>query len=326
MREAAFVKQNKEKWIAFERALDANVKINPDHLSDLYIHLTNDLAYAQTYYKNSNTLKYLNSLASQAHQKIYVNKKESKNSIVEFFKTDFPLFFSGYQKEFLIAILAFFVAVFIGTISTLYDDSFVRLILGDAYVNMTLDNIAAGNPTAVYQQSGEGGMFLGITINNIRVGMLCFALGMLTSIGSLYVIFSNGVMVGAFFTMFYNEGVTIEAWRVIMLHGTIELSIIVVCGAAGIILGNGLLFPKTYERKYSLIKSAKAGLKVMVSTIPLFIIAGFIEGFVTRYAFMPAIVNWIIVTGSAALIIWYYGIYPRIVKNKYEQIHRASIA
>ena len=263
-------------------------------------------------------MKYLNSLASQAHQKIYINNKESKNSIVEFFKTDFPLFFSGYQKEFLFAILAFAIAVFIGTISTLYDDSFVRLILGDYYVNMTLENIANGNPTAIYQDSGQGGMFLGITINNIRVGMMCFALGLLTSIGSLYVIFSNGIMVGAFFTMFYREGVTLDAWRVIMLHGTIELSIIVVCGAAGIILGNGILFPGTYERKYSLVKSAKAGLKVMVSTIPLFIIAGFIEGFVTRYAFMPAILNWAIVIGSAALIIWYYGIYPRIVKNKYE--------
>ncbi|AUC77913.1 hypothetical protein CW736_00145 [Nonlabens sp. MB-3u-79] len=326
MREAAFVKQNKEKWIAFERALDANIKINPDHLSDLYIHLTNDLAYAQTYYENSNTLKYLNSLASQAHQKIYINKKESKNSIVKFFKTDFPLFFSSYQKEFLLAILAFTVAVGIGTISTLFDDSFVRLILGDGYVNMTLENIEAGNPTAVYQDSGQGGMFLGITINNIRVGMMCFALGFLTSIGSLYVIFSNGIMVGAFFTMFYKEGVSLEAWRVIMLHGTIELSIIVVCGAAGIILGNGILFPGTYERKYSLIKSAKAGLKVMVSTIPLFILAGLIEGFITRYAFMPAIINWVIVIGSAALIIWYYGVYPRIVKNKYEQIHRAEAA
>ena len=101
MREAAFVKQNKEKWIAFEHAMDSNLKINPDHLSTLYIQLTNDLAYAQTYYKNSNTLRYLNSLASQAHQKIYVNKKESKRSIAGFFKSDFPLFFSGYQREFI---------------------------------------------------------------------------------------------------------------------------------------------------------------------------------------------------------------------------------
>ena len=326
MREAAFVKQNKEKWIAFERALDANVKINPDHLSDLYIHLTNDLAFAQTYYQNSNTLKYLNSLASQAHQKIYINKKESKNTIVDFFKTDFPLFFSDYQKEFVYAIIAFFVAIFIGSLSTIYDDSFVRLILGDGYVNRTLENIAKGNPTAIYQEAGQGGMFLGITINNIRVGMLCFAFGLLTSLGSLYIVLNNGIMVGAFFTMFYNEGVTFDAWRVIMLHGTIELSIIVVCGAAGIILGNGILFPGTYERKYSFINSAKAGLKVMVSTIPLFIIAGFIEGFITRYAFMPAILNWLIVIASAALIIWYYGIYPRIVKNKYEQVYRAQAA
>ncbi|WP_124979777.1 stage II sporulation protein M [Nonlabens xiamenensis] len=324
MREAAFVRQNKEKWIAFEKALDANSKINPDHLSDLYIHLTNDLAFAQTYYQNSNTLRYLNSLATQAHQKIYINKKENGNSILRFFAMDFPLFFSNYQREFLFAILVFFVAVGIGTVSTLYDDSFVRLILGDDYVNWTLDKIEEGNPTAVYQTSGQGGMFLDITLNNIRVGMFCFAMGILTSLGSLWVITSNGIMVGAFFTMFYKEGVTLDAWRVIMLHGTIELSIIVVCGAAGIILGNSLLFPGTYERKYSFVRGVKAGLKVMVSTIPLFIIAGFIEGFVTRYAFMPAVLNWLIVIASAALIIWYYGIYPQLVKRKYEALHRAE--
>ena len=84
MREAAFVKQNKEKWMAFEKALTLSLQPDPDELADGYIHLTNDLAYAQTYYAESKTLLYLNSLASQAHQKIYKNKKESKNRIVEF--------------------------------------------------------------------------------------------------------------------------------------------------------------------------------------------------------------------------------------------------
>ncbi|ARN70545.1 hypothetical protein JCM19294_1434 [Nonlabens tegetincola] len=325
MREAAFVKQNKEKWIEFERAMDAKVSLTPDHLSNLYIQLTNDLAYAQTYYPNSSTLKYLNSLASQAHQKIYKNKKESRNSIIKFFFHDFPLFFSGYQKEFLYAVGAFLIAIFIGTISALNDDSFVRLILSDAYVNQTLENIENGNPTAIYQNSGEGSMFLGITINNIRVGMLCFALGLLTSLGALYVILTNGIMVGAFFTMFYQEGVSLDSWRVIMLHGTIELSVIVVCGAAGIILGNGILFPGTYERRRSFIVAAKAGLKVVISTIPLFITAGFIEGFITRYAFMPPVLNWIIIAISAAIIIWYYGFYPQFVKRKNEQhLHRTQ--
>lgn len=323
MREAAFVKQNKEKWIAFEHALDSNLKINPDYLSNLYIQLTNDLAFAQTYYQNSNTLSYLNSLASQAHQKIYVNKQESKRSIATFFKTDFPLFFANYQREFLYAIGVFFLAVLIGTISTLNDDSFVRLILGDDYVNRTLQNIEKGNPTAIYQSMGQGDMFLAITLNNIRVGMICFVAGVFTSLFVGYIIFSNGIMVGAFFTMFYQQGVSLDSWRVIMLHGTIELSIIVVCGAAGIIMGNGLLFPKTHTRIHSYITAAKAGLKIVMSTVPLFIAAGFIEGFITRYAFMPAVLNYAIVIASAVLIVWYYGFYPQILKRAHEQIHRA---
>jgi len=75
MREASFVKQNKEKWIEFENALENNAKINPDDLASYYIQLTNDLSYARTYYPESKTLLYLNSLASQAHQKIYITKK-----------------------------------------------------------------------------------------------------------------------------------------------------------------------------------------------------------------------------------------------------------
>src|SRR5690606_7825110 len=172
MREAAFVKQNKEKWIAFEKAITLNSKINPDHLVDDYIHLTNDLAYAQTYYPNSKTLTYLNSLASQAHQKIYSNKKESKSRIVHFWKYEFPLFFKAYHKTLLYSFLIFMTASAIGVISALNDDSFVRLILGDAYVNKTIDNIQNGDPMAIYKGDSEVGMFLGITINNIRVALI----------------------------------------------------------------------------------------------------------------------------------------------------------
>ena len=93
MREAAFVKQNKEKWIAFEKAINLGASTDPDELANGYIQLTNDLAYAQTYYAESKTLLYLNELASLAHQKIYKNKKESKNRILSFWITEFPFFF-----------------------------------------------------------------------------------------------------------------------------------------------------------------------------------------------------------------------------------------
>jgi uncharacterized membrane protein SpoIIM required for sporulation len=317
MREAAFVKQNKEKWMAFEKAMDSNSKINPDQLADLYIQLTNDLSYAQTYFRESKTLQYLNSLASQAHQKIYTNKKESGNRFISFWAREFPLFFADHQKTLLYAFMIFMVAVGVGSISSLYDDSFVRLILSDSYVNETMQNIRDGNPAGIYQQDGALGMFLWITKNNIQVGMLCFAAGLLTSIASGYILFSNGIMVGAFFTMFYKAEVAVEAWSVIMLHGTIELSIIVICGAAGMVMGNSILFPKTYSRRVSFVQGAKKGLKILVSTLPLFVVAGFIEGFVTRYAFMPGIIKYGILLVSAFIILGYYVFLPRYMKKIY---------
>lgn len=317
MREAAFVKQNKEKWIAFEKAITLNSKISPDQLADHYIQLTNDLAYAQTYYPESKTLQYLNSLASQAHQKIYKNRKETKNRIVAFWKYEFPLFFRQYHRMLFYSFLIFATATAIGAISALNDDSFVRLILGDSYVNETLDNIEKGDPTAIYKSGSEIGTFLGITINNIRVAFLAYAFGVITSLGTAYLLFSNGVMLGAFFAFFHNRDLLFEASKNVWLHGTIEISVIVVAGCAGLVMGNSILFSKTYSRKVSFLKGAKDGLKIVVSTIPFFILAGFIEGFITRYSNMPLWLALTVILGSLALIVYYYILYPIILERKH---------
>lgn len=319
MREAAFVKQNKEKWIGFENSLTLTLKNNPDELADQYIQLTNDLAYAQTYYPDSKTLTYLNSLATQAHQKIYINKKESKSRLISFWKYEFPLFFIQYHKTLLYTFLVFLTATGIGVLSSLYDDSFVRLILGDSYVNETMHNIASGDPTAIYKGGSNWGSFLGITINNIRVVFIAFALGALTPVGTAYVLFNNGVMLGAFFTMFYNHNLLFEASKIIWLHGTIEISVIVIAGCAGFVIGNSILFPKTFSRKVSFVKGTKDGLKIVISTIPFFIIAGFIEGFITRYTQMPTILALSIIFGSFFLILYYYIIYPIKLNKRYEK-------
>ncbi len=322
MREAAFVRQNKEKWIVFEKAISQSLKISPDQLADSYIQLTNDLAYAQTYYPDSKTLLYLNSLASQAHQKIYKNKKEHKNRIISFWQTEFPLFFYHYHKTLSYSFLLFIIACAIGSISALHDTSFVRLILGDAYVNETVNNIEKGDPTAIYKSGSMIGSFLGITINNIRVAFLAYAFGVITSVGTGYILFSNGIMLGAFMTFFYTKGVLFEATKSVWLHGTIEISVIIIAGCAGLVMGNSILFPGTYSRRVSFMKGAKDGLKIVVSTIPFFIIAGFIEGFITRYSNMPLWLAMSIIFGSLILIIFYYIIYPISLNKKTLSNHK----
>ena len=278
MREAAFVKQNKNKWFKFESYLRDNANYSPDDLSDLYVEITDDLSYAQTFYPNSNTTKYLNQISVKAHQKIYKTQRTSGNKIVKFYTKEFPLMFYQYRYQLLLSFLVFLFFSLIGAYSAATDQDFVRLILGDGYVNMTLENIKNNDPMAVYKKANETDMFIGITINNIRVGFLSYIFGFLLGIGALFIGMQNAVMLGSFQYFFAEKGLLWESVRTVWIHGTIEISVIIVCICAGLVAGNGIMFPKTYTRLEAFAKSAKEGLKIVISTVPLFIIAGFLEG------------------------------------------------
>ncbi len=319
MREAAFAKQNKDKWLRFESVLKNNTQINPDELSELYVEVTDHLSYAQTFYPGSNTLMYLNGLSVLAHQKIYKTKRESRSRFLTFYTKEFPLFFAQYQRQLLITFLTFLLFSIVGAYSAATDGDFVRLILGDGYVNMTLDNIEKGDPMAVYKDMNEIEMFLGITVNNIRVALMAFAFGVLLSIGTLYIIMQNAIMLGSFQYFFYEKGLLWESVRTIWIHGTIEISVIIIAGCAGLVIGNSILFPGTYTRVQSFVRGAKDGVKILISTIPFFIIAGFLEGFVTRHTEMPDWLAILIIGSSLALIIYYYVIYPIQLKRKYDR-------
>lgn len=320
MREAAFVKQNKDKWLRFESVLSNNSVIDPNELSDLYIEITDHLSYAKTFYKNSNTERYLNQIASQAHQKIYKTKKESKNRLISFFKTEFPLMFYQHHRELLISFLVFLLFCIAGAYSAATDGDFVRSVLGDSYVNMTIENIEKDDPMAVYKKMGEFNMTLGITINNIKVALIAFGYGIMFGVGSLFVMMQNGIMLGSFQYFFYEKGLLWESVRTIWIHGTFEISVIIIAGCSGLVLGNGMLFTGTYTRLEAFKRGVVNGLKILISTIPFFIIAGFLEGFVTRHTEMPDWLAILIIGGSLSIIIFYYVIYPRQLHKKSQQI------
>ena len=188
MREVAFIKQNKEKWLQFEKAIAQKKIDNPDELSALYLHLINDLAFAQTYYKKSKLVIYLNDLAVKVYQKIYQTKRADTNALIHFFKTEIPLLMYEYRRYVLYAFTFFSLAVVIGAFSAANDDSFVRLILGDAYVNETLQNIENGDPVAIYKSGSNWGSFIGITFNNLKVGLTSFIWGVSGGIGTGYIL------------------------------------------------------------------------------------------------------------------------------------------
>lgn len=315
MREVAFLRKNADKWKEFERLLNNSSQDDPDKLADLYIELNADLAYAQANYPGSKTEEYLNQLSVAVHDKIYRTKKEESSRIVTFWTRELPLLFADKQKELLYSFIVFMLAIGIGILSSTNDPSFVRFIMGDAYVNMTISNIEQGDPLAVYKEAEEMNMFFAITINNIRVSFYAFVSGLLTSIGVGVVLLNNGIMVGAFLHFFAKYGLIGEALRVIFIHGTLELSAIVIAGAAGFVVGNGFLFPGTYSRKDSFIRAGRQGLKMVVGLVPVFIAAGFLESFVTRYTTMPLWLSLFIILASLAFILYYFVVLPLTLKK-----------
>ena len=306
MREALFLKQNSAKWKAYEQLQTKD----PDEMANRFIDITNDLAYSRTFYPESKTTAYLNGIASVLHHSIYKNKKEKTSRFVTFWKLELPLLFYKYRRQLLYAFLFFVTFSLIGALSAKYDDTFVRLILGDGYVNMTNENIAKGDPFGVYKQSGEFQMFFQIAVNNTLVTLVTFLTGIFFAIGPVFAMLRNGIMLGSFEYYFFSKGLGLESVLVIWIHGTLEISAIIIAGAAGLVLGHGLLFPKTYSRAKAFILSAKDGTKIAAGIIPIILLAAFLEGFVTRHTEMPIWLSAGILILSLCFMIWYVIIYP----------------
>lgn len=295
----------------------------PDRLAEAYIDLTADLAFAQTHYPHSRITIYLNNLSSSLHNELYRNKREKWSRVLTFWTQEVPDVMWKERRLLLISFLIFMVSVLIGVLSTLGDASFPRLILGDGYMDMTLENIAKGKPMGVYGSEEESVMFLGITLNNIMVSFNIFVSGVLTSFMPGYQLFQNGIMVGCFDTFFYQHGLLGESLLATMLHGTLELSAIVVAGAAGLAMGNGWLFPGTYSRIVSFQRGAKRGMKIVVGTVPLFVLAGFIESFITRHTEINDFVRLTVILLSLCFVIFYF-IYLPYKRNHYKHASRKT--
>ena len=322
MREVAFIKQNKEKWLSFEELISNNSEKDPDKIAELHIKIMNDLAYAQTFYPKSKVVLYLNKLAKISHSKIYHTKKQERNLLAKFFFEDVPLVAYKHRKYLYISFIFFFLCFFIGLLSTFNDENFARQILGNAYIDETLENIASGDALAIYKGDSNWATFLGIYENNQKVGLNMFLSGLFLGIGTGFYIVYNGIMVAVFQAFFYQHNSFLDSVKGIWIHGTYEIFGMIIEAGAGYIIGASILFPKSYSRFESFKNGLRDAFYIFLSTIPFTLIAAFLEGYVTRhYNRMPTIVCYLIIFGSLLSISYYYFVLPKKVAQKHGLIN-----
>lgn len=316
MKESDFIEQNKKKWADFENQLSSN-QSRPDRISQQYIETIDDLSFARTHYTNRLVRSYLNGVAQILSLKIYRSQRQYSKGFKKFWAKDLPLVMYEARKQFLLSFLLLAISMGIGILSSMHDPEFAAFILGENYVQETLANIENGDPMAIYKSSGQTQMLLYITTNNILVSVWTYLNSFFLGVGTLIMMVRTGVMVGVFQYFFIERGLFFESFLTIWQHGVVEISCIVLAGAAGLVLAKGILFPKTHSRINAFRYAGRKSLIIMLGLMPLLVYSGAIEAIVTRYTEIHWVVRLSAILLTLAFVIIYFVIYPRKVTAKY---------
>ena len=315
MNEELFIKTNSETWGELE---SLSTIINKSGLKTLpskdvkkflliFRQTSHHLAYARTHYPKSNLVSYLNSLLSKCHSHVYAVKKVSPSILLKYIVYDFPKLLKEY-KWYIILSFSFFA---------------IGAILSMILVSININNATMFLPENLIAtiKSGKSGggqwnyplMSSYIMVNNISVSLKAFAMGITLGIGTIYVLFFNGAMIGALTALVYKYGNPVNYWSLILPHGFIELTAIFISGAAGIIIAKSILLPGKYSRKHSLIKGAKESISLIIGVIFMLVIAGIIEGFFTPLDISE--LSKLIFAAISAIILTVYFSIPYFIKK-----------
>lgn len=319
MRESRFIDQNLDKWQKIERAITSE-KLPAEEMESAFVELNDDLAYARTFYKNRAVRLFLNNLLAPVYNTLHRGRRANWKSIVTFFTVDAPRMNFAARKYMLVSLFTVLIGFSIGYFSTRHDPEFANTILGNDYVRMTEANIAKGDPLAVYKQESPGAMFQHIATNNLRVAAYFFLFGALFCIGAMYLLMSNGIMLGAFTYLFTSRGLATEYVLTVYQHGTLEILTMVIEGAAGIMLGAGMLFPGTLSRTRSIQNAARKSIVMFLVCVPIIVLAAFIESYLTRFTGLSTALRSSIIILSLFFMLYYFIIYPFIKFRKDKSI------
>lgn len=285
-----------------------------------FTQMVDDLAYAKTFYANSKTVQYLNKQAAKIYLSIYRNRKEETSRLKTFWKYELPLTIQKHHKTLLFSFVLFTLFFLLGFFVSQQDMNVARDFFGDSYVDQTIENIEKDNPFGIYEGGNPLLMWLGIMVNNIKVAFLFFVSGIFAGIPTMYKLAETGAMVGIFDELFVSHGYGLQFWLVVFVHGTLEITAIIVAGAAGFVLGKSYLFPGTKKRMEAFREGAKDGVKIMIGIMPVFIVAAFFEGLITRLYNDAPWFTTMVTAVSAIFVVWYFILYPLKLRKQAKQV------
>jgi len=280
-----WLEKRKTYWARLELLVDRSNKggISAlDHrelqeLGLLYRQTASDLATVREDVTSNQLSFYLNQLLGRAHNLIYMGHKQKISGIVRFYAQTFPQVFRETFRQSLLAFLIFAVTGIATWAVTIHDPSFAHRLLGPQMMEtiekkeMWTQSIVTIKPLAAS----------GIMTNNLSVSFATFAMGITAGIGTIWMMVTNGMLIGVIGAATWQAGMALQLWSFVAPHGVLELPAIFIAGGAGLEIARGMLFPGFLPRRESLALAGGRAARLVLGIVPMLIIAGIIEGFVS---------------------------------------------
>jgi uncharacterized membrane protein SpoIIM required for sporulation len=313
-----WIEKRKEHWDRLESLLASVEKngIAALHRSDLrelgllYRQSATDLSALREDPGGQQYARYLNQLLGRAHNTIYSARKSSPMAIYRFFRDEYPAIFRRLFAYTGLATVLFIAGALLGTALTATRPEFMHRILGPAMVNtierreMWTHSVLSMKPLASS----------GIMTNNMSVSFVTFAFGITGGLGTIYLMFFNGMMLGVIGVACGFAGMSVPFWSFVAPHGVLELPAIFIAGGAGLRLAQALLFPGVLPRRDSLAVGGADAVRLLVGAIPLLVVAGIIEAFFSPTE-VPATFKFTFAAAMFTLLVLYLQARPRRTRS-----------
>jgi uncharacterized membrane protein SpoIIM required for sporulation len=295
--EQTFVETSRETWDRLGDSVEDARRVGVTRMGSSaikqlyedYRHTAADLAYAQTHFPSTRIEAHLNQLVGQAHAELYGSSPSRWRGALHFLGVGYPRLIRRYGRLVLFAGLLLFGGMALGYLLTYINYPLARLFIPEALRDGVGDTIEQGAETRGMMAAIAPLLSAGITANNIQVALLAFAGGMTFGVLTVYAMVYNGLAVGALAGVFAKGGESVYFWSLIVPHGALELPAIVLAGASGLLLARALISPGDVPRITALTRVGPDAVKLVLGTVPLFILAGIIEAFLTPSEVAPEV-------------------------------------
>lgn len=251
----------------------------------LYQKVSAHLSEVQTRYSDLRLEAYLNSVVARAHSAIYSSKAQSFKGLISYFGGRYREALSRTAPLVLVAavILLGLMAVVAFWVAT-SDEAQAGLLPG--FARERIQRAGGGRPDIGVAPSALSTLIL---VNNVRVALFAFALGITLGAGTVWILVMNAVFIGSVAGGYHAAGLGAKFWALVLPHGFLELTAICIAAGAGMRMGWAIIDPGDRLRSTALVEEARDSVFVVLGVIPAFVMAAIIEGFVTGRTGLPAL-------------------------------------